>query len=101
MFNCSYNNVQQHSCYYTEDAYVQCLGIIMVTVICIHVFPIAPNTTDNCTDGEIRLTGGQSMYEGLVEICYGGAWGSICPSGWSVSDTKVVCRQLGHTPIGQ
>ena len=27
IFNCSYNNIQQHSCYYYEDAYVQCSGI--------------------------------------------------------------------------
>ena len=24
IFNCSYNKIQQHSCYYYEDAYVQC-----------------------------------------------------------------------------
>lgn len=27
VFNCSYNNIQYHNCYWYEDAYVQCPGI--------------------------------------------------------------------------
>ena len=60
----------------------------------------APNTTDNCTNGEIRLVGGDTEYEGRVEVCYSGAWGSICPSSWDSNDAKVVCRQLGYVTIG-
>ena len=29
IFNCSYNNIQYHNCYYYEDAYVQCPGILV------------------------------------------------------------------------
>ena len=27
IFNCTYNNIEQHSCYYYEDAYVRCPGM--------------------------------------------------------------------------
>ena len=48
-----------------------------------------------CTDGQIRLVGGNSMYEGTVEMCFGNLWGLIAESGWGVKDAEVTCRQLG------
>lgn len=62
--------------------------------------PTALDVTDNCTAGEIRLTEGQTRYEGLVEICWKNSWKSICPSSWDNSEAQVVCRQLGFTSIG-
>ena len=62
---------------------------------------IALNTTSNCTTGHVRLTSGQSQYVGLVEICYGGVWKSICPRGWDTREAQVVCRQLGFNSVGQ
>ena len=44
--------------------------------------------------------GGDTEYDGMVEVCYGGVWGSICPSSWDSNDAKVVCRQLGYITIG-
>ena len=44
--------------------------------------------------------GGDTEYEGRVEVCYGGVWGSVCPSSWGSDDAKVVCRQLGLITIG-
>ena len=61
---------------------------------------VAPDTTDNCTNGEIELMGGDTEYEGRVEVCYDGIWGSLCPSSWDSNDAKVVCRQLGLITIG-
>ena len=60
----------------------------------------APNTTDNCTNGDIRLVNGDTQYEGRVEVCYGGNWGSVCPNSWDSNEAKVVCRQLGYIIIG-
>ena len=51
--------------------------------------------------GDIRLVGGQSQYEGRVELCYGNSWRSICPSSWGTSDAKVACRQLNYTASGK
>ena len=54
----------------------------------------------NCTDGELRLFGGSSSFEGRVEICANKAGGTVCVhSTWRVSN--VVCRQLGHSVIGK
>ena len=60
----------------------------------------ATNTSSNCTNGDIRLKNGNTEYEGRVEMCYSGVWGSICPSSWDSNDAKVVCRQLGYITIG-
>ena len=44
---------------------------------------------------KIRLIGGNSRFEGRIEIMYQGLWGTICDDGWDDNDTAVVCRQLG------
>ena len=52
----------------------------------------------------MRLVGGNVEYEGRVEICINGAWGTICYgtsyNRWSVGDARVICRQLGHQDLG-
>lgn len=50
----------------------------------------------NCSTGELRLRGGSTQYEGRVEMCYNGLWGSICQNDWSINEAHVVCNQLGY-----
>ena len=59
---------------------------------------IVSNTSD-CNDGDIRLVGGASKYEGTIEICFGNLWGLIAETGWGDHDAQVVCRQLGYIPV--
>ena len=33
-----------------------------------------------CREYDVRLVGGQNMFQGKVEICSNGAWGTICAS---------------------
>ena len=51
-------------------------------------------------NGQVRLAGGKSGYEGRVEICSNGVWGTVYGGGWDVHEAIVVCRQLGF-PISQ
>ena len=53
-----------------------------------------PVIDSSCTNGAVRLFGGQSSGEGTVEICVHGVWGSVCDNSWSSSDAAVVCQQL-------
>ena len=56
----------------------------------------------NCTDGEMRLSGGSSPLEGRVEICANRAWGTVCgTSNRRFREANVVCRQLGHSAFGK
>ena len=49
-----------------------------------------------CNETDVRLVGGQSPHEGLVEICLNGVWGSVCGNSWDARDASVVCQQLGY-----
>ena len=54
-----------------------------------------------CDQGSVQLIGGGSYSNyvyGIVEVCIGGEWGTVCRFGWNSNDAAVVCRQLGYSP---
>ena len=46
---------------------------------------------------KVRLVNGASEKEGRVEIFYGGIWGTVCDTEWSLLHASVVCHQLGYS----
>ena len=45
--------------------------------------------------------GGPSPYEGRVEVCVEGCWGTVCGIHLIVSNAFVACHQLGFSPFGK
>ena len=58
------------------------------------------STYSNCTDGQVRLFGGSTDYEGTVEICINNAWGTISDYGWGYEEAQTVCNALRYTAPG-
>ena len=57
----------------------------------------------NCTDGQVRLVGGATEYEGTVEICLNNAWGTISDRyywWYRYEEAQTVCNSLGYTAPG-
>ena len=98
LFQCDYQSLigDYSPCnHYYNDATVQCSSKKsdqLLRMACKDAFSIASSA---CTNGQVRLTGGDVSTEGNVEICYGGQWNGICSTFFNYQDALVVCRQLG------
>ena len=108
LLHCPYNGITNYTCPSNKrDANVYCQGKNGVSLYATshYAFYSANNViTDesNCTDGEVRLVGGSTKYEGRVEVCINRAWGTVCgySNGWGQQEASVVCRQVGAMRYG-
>ena len=55
--------------------------------------------TSSCTEGDVRLAGGETGMEGRVEVCHNQTWWAVSGSSsyWDYNDATVVCRHLHYT----
>ena len=57
--------------------------------------------TVRCSNGEVRIDGGDGKSYGHVEVCISGVWRQICSDTfWNNTDAGVVCKQLGFSQYG-
>ena len=55
----------------------------------------------NCTNREIRLSGGSSSMNGRVEICYNNVWFGMCAGSFNhLHELYLTCRILGFSNRG-
>ena len=95
LIECQKNNYLEITCSYATVAGVLCADgqcqYLSVKKYDIYTY----NITLDCSDGDIRLVGGETRSEGTVEICFDSLWGLIDESGWGIADAVVICRELG------
>ena len=86
----------QLHCYITINNIHLTLRVKLIKCILVYncFFPLGSN-------GDIRLVGGTTAYEGRVEICWNRIWGTVCDDFWSRFDAIVACRQLGFPTTGK
>ena len=41
------------------------------------------------------MVGSDSPWEGDVEFCFSGRWGTVCDDNWDDTDAETVCRLMG------
>ena len=55
----------------------------------------------NCTNGEMRLSGGSFLMNGRIEICYNNVWFAMCADSYNSYNTlSTICGVLGYSYQG-
>ncbi|GFR45036.1 hypothetical protein Agub_g6403 [Astrephomene gubernaculifera] len=78
--------------------------IALSTIIVLGILPcnLLADTPIRPADGDVKLLGStDNEREGVIQIYSWQAanWVSVCDNGFTVTDAKVVCRQLGFPPV--
>ena len=53
-----------------------------------------------CSNNDIRLTGGSKNNTGTVEICINQLWSTVCEQYFDREDSSTVCAALGFQRYG-
>ncbi|XP_033625849.1 deleted in malignant brain tumors 1 protein-like isoform X2 [Asterias rubens] len=84
------------NCLGNESRLEDCVVVLGEGGSCGNRFALAVCDTPPKSDSyDVRLTGGPYPNQGQVEVLYGGVWGTICIIDWDLTDSDIVCRQLG------
>lgn len=64
------------------------------TFFMLHLYFVFQHTA-SCTNGLIRLVDGTDKFEGRLEYCVDGKWGTVCDDGFGDIDAQKACKQMG------
>ena len=73
-------------------------NIAILVCQCVHFYTLIVDSSYQ--KGDIRLVGGSYNWEGRAEIYWLESWSTISNTSWTQSETRVVCKQLGHSTVG-
>ena len=86
-----------HGCAHDQDQGISCVtevGKYHCTILCFK-FTFHDYIISECNHDDTRLVEGRNSWEGRVEICVEGKWGTVCDDQWNLMDALVACRQIG------
>ncbi|XP_031549138.1 uncharacterized protein LOC116286709 isoform X3 [Actinia tenebrosa] len=82
-----------HNCGHGEDVFVTCYRDVSATTVAPTTASIGVVNTTVTPALSVRIQGGG--FSGLLQVLHNGVWGTVCDDIWSMTNTHVVCRQLG------
>ena len=65
---------------------------------CINLLYTLGNTS--CVDGELRLVNvfdRDTNASGVLEVCQGGVFGTVCVDLWNITNPRIACSELGYS----
>ena len=98
ILQCLFSTIISSSCTDDNDVSVTCCEshIIQVKSSFIMIHADSARILDNPYTLQVRLTGGATVNQGLVEVYCSGQWGTVCNHGFGQNDADTICRQLGY-----
>ena len=79
--SCAYDTAE--SCGHQQDAGVLCVEDLTL-----------------CNHSSVRLVAGDTLNDGLIQVCLEGKWYFACSEDWSKEEAMVVCSQTGFIGEG-